>query len=106
MPLREPRSSTQSVAVAVERARVHLRDERVERERHRATAAAAERDLAVDRERRARFGRGLDEHEPPRLAAACRGVGGGLRRGAAPGTGAGVPRSSRATIQTTRARNR
>ena len=51
VPLRRAEVLDPERAVAVEGARVHLRHERVERERHRATAAAAERDLAVDRER-------------------------------------------------------
>ena len=68
------------VAVAVERAGVHLRHERVERERDVATTAAPERDFTVDGEGGTGFGRGFEQHEPPRFAAAgSRGHGGGLR---------------------------
>ena len=50
-------------AVPVEGARVHLRDEGVERERDRATAAATDRGLAVDGIRRGRASVSGDDHD-------------------------------------------
>ena len=87
-------------AVAVERARVHLRDERVERERHRAAAAAPERDSPSTGTRRPLRPRARRTHEAPRLAAtarAWRGRRSATARGRAPARA--CPRSSRATIQ-------
>src|SRR5438477_6494434 len=52
-------------AVAVERARMHLRHEGVECERHRATAAAAYRHVAVDGVSASPFGLGRYDDQPP-----------------------------------------
>ena len=107
VPLRRAEVFDPSVPSRSRRARVHLRHERVERERHRAAAAATDRGLAVDPYGRARFGRRARRTTSRHLRASPG------RRGAAAaaGDGSGGPvracRAARApTTHTTRARNR
>ena len=94
------------VAVPVERAGVHLRDERVERERDAAAAAATHRRLVVDRECLTLLGFRFDDHESPTALAPRpwrrRRCG---RRDDSGGNGSA--RAARAaTIHTTRTKNR